>query len=566
MRVFALVAVAALAFAAATQPGSASPTTSLALSAPRVEYFSDRFVINADGGVRVRLSDGTVVRGQTFGMDLKANRWLVAGDVQVDGPAIHESGAAIAGFLDLDKTYFLPASGLPDRWTYFGSDWSDPHAGREQPGDAFAFPDGGTQSPYIRARSATIIPKNIVTFGSAGVRNLGVYVPTPRYVIPFSQNSHYFENAFSGARFDIGVPFNGSSHALSAFHLRNNATQGTYLSFDQHFVWEKDWVVLAVDPVTQPQRQYNLIGYKRFSPALEGRVFGQLSALQYGIVNQPADEGGFGQVQINAGLRHSGLSFTQNNYWWYLLNVTATDPDLRHRQHPSDQLLTWLGFQNRVGLSPAYVQLRSGIGHAHDQFGEAGIPGQTLLPDAWYHFAGATLYAPSIRTHDLTFSLKTDKQRTWYNIPHQTDVTDSSISVGHAKPKHSEFLVHEIINYADLWGANQLLAYPPQVNTQTTAFGTFSGLAAYRGIGTTRTTTAGLVLTPTPYVSLSTQLSHHHDSPAAVPGLWGTVPWQITADLRLRLAAHIGLDINRSYYFNFADQRWTPQLGIQFTQ
>jgi hypothetical protein len=50
-----------------------------------------------------------------------------------------------------------------------------------------------------------------------------------------------------------------------------------------------------------------------------------------------------------------------------------------------------------------------------------------------------------------------------------------------------------------------------------------------------------------------------------VPGLYGQPPVQFTGDVRVRLARQVQVDLTRSYYFNFADQRWTPQFGIQFS-
>src|ERR1700761_3617345 len=79
MRVPVLVALLAL-FAGGTSVALAAPPTSLDITANRVDFYYNRFILTADGNVRVRLSDGTIVRGQTFTMDLKLNRYLVAGN------------------------------------------------------------------------------------------------------------------------------------------------------------------------------------------------------------------------------------------------------------------------------------------------------------------------------------------------------------------------------------------------------------------------------------------------------------------------------------------------------
>jgi hypothetical protein len=72
-----------------------------------------------------------------------------------------------------------------------------------------------------------------------------------------------------------------------------------------------------------------------------------------------------------------------------------------------------------------------------------------------------------------------------------------------------------------------------------------------------------LVYTPTPYVGLNLLLSRFYDTPAPVPGVYGQPPVQFTGDLRVRLSKQILVDFKRSYYFNFANERWTPQFEIQ---
>lgn len=564
--------------AAARAEAAAAPPTSLDISAGRVDYFSNRSIVTADGGVRVRLSDGTVVRGETFAMDLKLNRYVVAGDVHLDGPAIHQVGAAFAGYPDLDRSYFLPASGLPARWTFYGLDWTNDHAGREQPGDAFNLPDLTGERSYIIATGARIIPKTNVLFDNARVYTAGVYLPSPRYVVTFSANSHFFENGFFGARADVGVPFNGSGHSLTALHLRNDAVNGTYLAFDQHFVWDKDWIVASVDPLTQEQRQYNLIGYKRFSPQLEGRLFLQESAAQAGIINRADNAAGFGQLQLNSGLRHSGLSLTMDNYYQYLLgfrppaNDGLATPfyDPRWREHPTDGQLAWTGYENRVlPASPLLFRLRSGVGFAHDVYGEGGFPNeQPGPPDATYHYAGATFYTTPIRLHrDYSFTASFDKQRTWFSVPHHVDVTDARASLSRTFDRlHlTSFLAYETRTTGDYWGSQQRAAYPAAPSSVTTAFGTFGGQDVFRGFGTSRSLTGSLVYTPTQYFALNVTAGRFWDFPGPVPGFYGQPPLQVTGDMRVRVSKQLLLDVSRAYYFNFANERWTPQFGIQFS-
>ena len=589
MRIPVLIALATALFAGTASAAWATPPSSLDVTADAVDFFSNRFIATADGHVRVRLSDGTVVSGETFTMDLKLNRYLVAGDVHLDGPTIHQAGAAFAGYPDLDRSYFLPATGsTPDRMTFTGIDWTHPDTHREQPGDAFFFPDLTGERPYIKARGARIVPRTNVLFDQPSVYTAGVYIPLPRYVVTFSPNSHFFENAFAGARFDIGVPFNGSAHSLTALHVRNDAINGTYLAFDQHFVWDQDWIAFGVDPLTQEQRQYNLLGYKRWSPKLESRLFLQESAAQAGIINRPSNAAGFAQLLLSAGLRGSNITYTQDNYYQYLLglphgitdlNAPRGDYDPRWKEHPMDANLAFTGGQTPLvrGATPLYVRPRAAIGLAHDIYGEGGYPNeQPGPPTAWYHYIGASFYTPPIRLgKELSLTALYDRQRTFFSLPHQVDHGDLRFTLAGARlPQHVRYYVaYEVKQTADYWGAQQLAAYPPgtagcsgpSTDFCVNQFGTFSGQNAFRGLATSRGYTSSLIYTPTQFFELNLMLSRFYDTPAPVPGVYGQPPWQLAADMRVRISRQILLDVTRSYYFNFANERWTPQFGIQFS-
>ncbi|MDB5042387.1 MAG: hypothetical protein JWN27_3113 [Candidatus Eremiobacteraeota bacterium] len=588
MRFFLVLLSTAWFLCGATTAGAATAavasSASLDVTAKNVDFFYNRFIVTADGDVRVRLSDGTVVTGQTFTMDLKLNRYLVAGDVHVDGPGIHQAGAALAGYPDLDRTFFLPAAGTPERYTYFGGDWSNPHAGREQPGDAYNFPDLTAERPYIYATAVRIVPKTNALFTFPHIYTAGIYTPLPRYMVTFSANPHYFENGFAGARADIALPFNGSEHSLTALHVRNDAFNGTYLALDQHFVWDHDYIVAAIDPLTQEERQYNLIAYKRFSQKLESRLFVQESAAQAGIINRPDNAAAFGEINVNAGLRHSGLSYVQDNYWQYLLGFkTGPDDsqptgsyDPRWREHPMSQQLSWTGYENRVTkATPLLFRLRSSFGLAHDAYGYGGfsneVPGPKTLT---FHSVGATLFTPPLKLGAYGITAQYDRQRMWFSLPHQVDQAESRITLSRqfARQHLNTYLSYDIRQAADYWGDQQLAAYPVGTfgcgaggDTCVTPYGTFSGQDAYRGLGTLRALTAAAVYAPSQYFTLSLSMIKNTDFPRPVPGIYGQAPYLFSADLRVRVSSQILLDVSRQYSFNFAGQRWAPQFGIQFS-
>jgi len=574
--------LATVAFASVVIPAAATAPASLDIRAKNVDFFYNRFIVTADTGVRVRLSDGTVISGETFTMDLKLNRYLIAGDVHIDGAGVHQVGAAFAGYPDLDRSYFLPAEGTPARVTFRGMDWTHPDTTREQPGDAFHFPDLTGERSYIRAVGARVVPRTEVMFDQARVYTAGVYVPTPRYVVVFGTNSHFYENAFPGGRFDVALPFNGSAHSLSALHLRNDQYNGSYLAFDQHFVWDQDWIAFGVDPLTQEQREYNLIGYKRWTPHLESRLFLQESAAQPGIINRPINAAGYGQLQVSGGWHGSNFTYSQDNYYQYLLGLPKGLTDLndfnyvigydpRWKEHPMDASLSYASGDIMLGGRLAWLHLRprGGIGFAHDVYGEGGFPNEQPGPSTlYYHYAGGSLYTQPVRLFgSLQFTGLYDRQRTWFSVPHETDLGDVRLTLsGTRQLQHlNYFVAYEVKTTDDYWGAQQLAAYPANADIVTTPYGTFSGQAAFRGLATSRGYTGSAVYSPTASFTFNTILSRFYDTPAPVPGLFGQPPWQLTLDARFRLSRQVQVDVGRQYFFNFANELWSPQFLIQFS-
>ena len=78
-RISLCLALALMAFAFAA--GAARANTMMQLSASHISFYNDQFEVEADGNVRVTTSDGFTVTGDAFSMDLKLNRFLVAGHV-----------------------------------------------------------------------------------------------------------------------------------------------------------------------------------------------------------------------------------------------------------------------------------------------------------------------------------------------------------------------------------------------------------------------------------------------------------------------------------------------------
>ena len=58
------------------------------------------------------------ITGNTFYLDIRLNRFIVAGNVTLQRGDVSVQGAAFTEYLDFDRAYFLPVGNEPDRWTY----------------------------------------------------------------------------------------------------------------------------------------------------------------------------------------------------------------------------------------------------------------------------------------------------------------------------------------------------------------------------------------------------------------------------------------------------------------
>jgi len=558
------------------------------LSADQVQFYYDRFLIEADGNVKVNLAGGVHVSGDTFSMDLRLHRFLVAGNVTVTDGAQNLHGAALADFLSFRRIYFVPVSDQPDRWTYLDNDFAHPEKGREMPGDAFFFPDLGKSRPYIRSQSAVISPSNYATFRPASVDTGLGYLPAPVYVLNFSNNPNIAQNSLSGANFDAPYPFAGNQNSLSAVHFRYDNYNKTYFSFEQHFASDKAYAVFSVNPATKPSKFWNLLTSDRLGTQTQIQTFTQLHTFQSGL-SMPVESSQYTNVTLTQALRRSYLQLSGNFYNQSLLDEPPLlyfhDPSHTfNAAHPVNMQLTLTSFDQRLGHLPLYERFRIGGLYIHDIYGIQGYAAPStggcssdpnnpsfcnpsgqpygVGRDLWQNLFGLTLYTPSFKLgHDAFFNGIFDKQRTW-GPPHYVDTTHSTFSLSKLYGTHAvSYLQYDVRNVSDIYGRNQLLAYPPYVPIVNGS--AYPGFAAFRGLATYRTLTGGFAFTPNPDFAFALFARKHTDFPASIPFYYGTPPYDISADLRVRVAPHTTLDISRTYYFNFANERWSPYFQIQ---
>jgi hypothetical protein len=576
------------------------------VAAERVAFYSDQYIVQAEGNVVVTLSDGTRLSGQRFAMDLKLNRFVLAGDVHLrttDGKDI--PGAAFAEFFDFDRAYFIPIIQVPDRWTYIGHDYAHPLRGREMPGDTFFLHDLRGAYVFVYGKKARIVPRTSVRF-TPGYVNLDptnarpVYVPTPSYFLTFSANPNFAQNGLVGADFDAPYPFLGSNHSLSTAHLRYDPLDHAYLAFEQHLaITDRSYLVLSANPLTRPQKEYNLLAMDHLSPKVQAQLFMQANAFQFGL-SEPHNVGAFAQLQVTGALRQSFLQLTTDQYWFTLLAAPppcAGPTCAWEPYHPFDAQLSWTSFDHRIAPE-LYVRLRSGYGVANNRYvsnnpaiaseWEQALGG-VEYPTVWQHFLGFTAYTPSLHLRNAPFrnwfvNAVVDKERQWFSSPHYIDTTSTTLSASKSfDPRVSAFVSVNITNLGDYYGAQQSLVYPapPPVPYSPVTGQYYPGYTAFRGISTTRSLTESVIWAPSTAFTLSVTGRENHDFPDPIPYLTslpsygpptgtesdlGVAPEQLSADMHIRVNSNLLIDLTRSYFFNYGNRLWSPQFGVLITR
>ncbi len=112
----------------------------------------------------------------------------------------------------------------------------------------------------------------------------------------------------------------------------------------------------------------------------------------------------------------------------------------------------------------------------------------------------------------------------------------------------------------------------------------YPGYAAFQGMATFRDLSLDVTYTNGGNVSASILARRHDDFPKPIPNyfspppldvvgnpIWGQYylgepPYDVTADLRVRINPHTSIDFSRAYYFNFGSRGWSPEFVIQVLQ
>jgi hypothetical protein len=621
----AAISILMLILASAAARAQSTPTTLLYLNAKSINFYYDRFLLEADGNVRLRTSDGFTVTGDAFSMDLKLNRFMVAGHVTLHDASGTVSGAAISDFLDFKRIYFVPVTSEPDRWTFLNGDLAHPAKGRVMPGDVFYFPPVTTH-PDMTGTGAIIGTKTYVRFVGAVAYVGGVGIPLGSNVISFSSNQYLAQNSLSGATADITWQVAGSPNALTALHLRYDPTYKLYGSVEQHFVGDHEYAILSVNPATRAEKWWNAMLYEKLGSRFQIQSFTQYYA-QQNYLQLPRAAQQTTWINATYAFPHSYVTATSQVVNYNLLGPGSLEVPKAlggSLAHPTFLQLTANSFQNKIATLPLYESIYEGYGFAHDSVGSQYLNGFSpywpmggkpfapitvpglqaygalckIQPSKFYQYycpvyttiyntvLGFNLYTPSLKLNhadspyqEYYFNASLNKQRQWNSLPHYIDNTNTTLTISR-QPSRSLHMYagYEIQNIGD--------HYINGGYEQCTGPGTTycpDSFTSFRGVATLRTTSFGFNDTPTPTFNFSMLVRHHEDFPIPVPGLFafpannilgqplyswwlGQPPYDATADVRFKILPHTLADISRTLYWYgnpYRAQYWQQNFVIQ---
>ena len=585
-----LVFAIALTMLVLPTPGMAQPASSptaspapnpviLRLRAKRVAFYYDRYLVEADGGVRIQAGNGMTLSGDAFSMDLRLNRFLIAGHVRLHSATGDIEGAAIADFLDFDRIYFVPVIGKPDRWTYEHGDFGKPLKGREMPGDTFYFPDLGVTHPTLVAKNAVIRSKTFVRFGGVTANLLNAGIPLQTYYVYFGTGQDLAQNSLSGANFDGTWNLFGNANSITSLHARYDQFNRAYLGFEQHFAGNDphEYAVFSVSPFTKDDRYWNLVTGEHIGSKFQIDTFSQL----YTDSRPDARASALTTyVTLTQAFAHSYVQSFTNFTNYDLIGDEAPNVS---PNHPVQSSLSWYSTNNRVYKTPFYEQTRVGWQYNHDAYGLQDY-GNTLYTSIWAPYVGVTLSMPNVKIGDRDkpygmyyLNASTDSMRQWFNVPHRVNTQNTTISLSRQfSHVFNAYLAYNEQNTSDLYltGGYAAPILPP---------GYPNPLADFTGASSLRITSLGMTYSASPNLVASLTTAHHQDFPGPYPDYYpvsplnplgqytynnylGQPPWAMTGEVRARLLPHLVLDVQRTYFFHYGTQIWSPSFVVQFSQ
>jgi hypothetical protein len=552
--------VAILACVVAT-PRPASATETYRLSAKRVAFYTNTFILQGSGNVQVDIGGERQISADFFSMDVRGNRFVVAGNVHLRGPDVDDSFAALSVDLVAQRAYAIVANSAVERWAFSQNDFAHPQRDAQVPPDAFELPL--ITFPASKLGHKIIIgARSYIRYGSCVTQFIGgagVYVPIPSCYVNAGDDPALAQSALAAANAGGEINLTGSANAVSGLFLIYDRVNGFYTALQENVASANAWAVFALTASGHPG--LSVIGALTPSDAFGVRVSTTVQSLAPTATSSIT------------GFRYSDVRVSQALGPGYaeLFASTAADSGTGSQFFPSQPSSAQFDFAtpNEPIGSFAFGTMRIGYGELHDTFGLQQL-GPTNYTTLGFGYLNAALSAPAIpiggtdprRRFELGLLAGQAIQR--FSIPHETAITTTAATLTKALGSSTVSLGYSIANVADRY-ADQQLAYP-----------SFAG--GFDGLATFRTLTLGATAEASPQLTTSFTLHVHDDFPKPAQGLFpvvdaaplgqnpypyqlGEPPADVTLAVRLRLNPQLSLDITDTQFIN---ARGWPTNTFQF--
>ena len=294
----------------------------------------------------------------------------------------------------------------------------------------------------------------------------------------------------------------------------------------------------------------------------------------------------YANFTINSKIGRYAVGLNADQYNNDLLGGATDTFNGAYRQsgHPFDMQLNVNSFEDEfrffryVGV-PLKFQYRAGYGYDYDSYGLPTLgPGAANIPSTGA--ASIQFDVQHVSGRDALHQLGPAREarddlgqsRRAGNVVHDAAPHDHDQHVDHARLYAAlDETAGVLVDVSDpqrrrFLGCRSTMAYPAAQDTRPLPASERSRASRPSTASRRRATCRGRwPYTPTPYFALNLTMQHFDVTPAPVPGLGGQAPDQLVADVRMRLSRNILADISRGYFFNWANETWAPQYGIQFS-
>jgi hypothetical protein len=430
--------------------------------------------------------------------------------------------------------------------------------------------------------------KTFVRFQNVVTRGAVLPVPVPSQYFYFGTNRDLSQNSLAGANLDLTYNAFGNANSETAFHVRKDQQNGVYGSLEQHLAWSRGYTVFSVNPGTKADKFWSLLTEYRIGKRFQIDTYTQLFTRQR-FLEQPTAAATWTYFTATQAFNQSYLQAFGNFSNYNILGPKTYGGSLSHPLHLQ---LTASSFTHRIGKTPFYESTSYGMGVDVDNVNGLQNFGTTQYNEIWNHTLGGTLYMPGVKIGNHENVYKTyllnatySKNYTWHSLPHWNIYDHTSLSLGRQFVRQfNAFVQYDVDHTGDYYrvGNGYAPAPPPapQPSPPVINGDPVPSILSFRGVATQRTATIGGVYTASPNLVAAISYIHHDDFPIPFPGLFaepplnnlgqpqyqnylGQPPNHITGEVRALVLPHIVLDISRGYFFNFGNDRWTPQFSVQ---